>query len=189
MKNIILLIFLLIIVNSAKTQSVNISIFNGFTSLSSNFSGRYSPSYSFGMSLGYVKIKENIGFNANLGLFSNVARINEIDRKLTINTIRLMAGPSLKLKKDFLLSIDLSAGKMIQKSIRISRPKYNYDFDPIEISVYLEISKLVYKSKKKEVSIGIALFRNIDGIIDNNFWQKDVLKITNIFISAKYIFK
>lgn len=189
MKTLILIIFLVCNIHAVDSQSLSITLFNGASTFSSDFPGRYSPGYSIGLSSGILKMNGKFGYNVNLGVFSNSAEIEEIQEYVRYSTLRLYAGPVVKIKNKCLLSANLSAGKFLTEYVRIKSPQYNYDFDKVEFSMMFEISTSIYENKAGSLNIGFSFFRNVDGIIDNNFWQKDNLRATNLFAVMGFVFK
>lgn len=170
------------------SQGAFISLGSGISNLSSNFENRYSSSYNFCLKTGYELDFSKLNVRASLGYYNFNSKIVENNKSLNINFIKLSPGLVYYISSTWSLLTQINIGKTIKKSIRISSPKYNYDFDPIDVSYSFEIAKKINISNCSCLSLGLEFSKSIDGIIDNNFWQKDNLKPYYLNVNLYYHF-
>ncbi len=176
MKLIKLSILILLFQFDLSAQDVFISMGNGVSNFSSNFNNRYSIAYNFSIKGGHNYFFNNFGICNSIGFYNLNSKIIENEKIINLNILRISSGLVYKLTPSFSLQTQLSIGKIIQKSIRISSPRYNYDFDFLDYSYSLEIVKALRIGNQNYFSVGVEFSKSIDGIIDNNFWQKDILR-------------
>ncbi|MBK7008799.1 MAG: hypothetical protein IPN73_04790 [Saprospiraceae bacterium] len=157
-------------------QSAFFSLGNGISNISSNFENRYSYNYNFTLKTGYERNFSKLGVRATIGYFNLNSKIIEKGKNLNISLIKISSGLIYRISSSWSLFAQMNIGKTTKKNIRISSPRYNYDFDPVDISYSFEIAKKINLNNCKCLSLGLEFSKSIDGIIDNNFWQKDNLK-------------
>jgi hypothetical protein len=170
-------------------QGAFLSIGSGVSNLSSNFDKRYSFSYNFTLKAGYDKRFDKFGIRTTLGYFNHNSKIVENNKSINIGLIKLSSGFFYDISSSISILGQLGIGKTTKKSLRISSPRYNYDFDPFDFSYSIEITKRIKLENLNFLSLGLEFSRSIDGIIDNNFWQKDNLKPYYLNINIYYYFE
>jgi hypothetical protein len=175
MKNSIFISIFLIFHLHLLAQGAFISLGNGVSNMSSNFDNRYTSNYNFSLKTGCERNFSRVGVRATIGYFNISSKIVENDKNLNISFIKISSGLSYEFTSSWSLLAQMNIGKTTKKSIRISSPRYNYDFDPIDISYSFEIVKKINLNNCNNLSLGLEFSKSINGIIDNNFWQKDNL--------------
>lgn len=158
------------------SQGVFLSFGNGISNLSSNYNNRYSIHYNYCLKAGYDKHFNKFGIRTSLGFFNINSKIVDINKKLNIGLIKVSSGLMYDFSPSITLLSQFGIGKTTVESIRIASPQYNYDFDPIDFSYSFELIKKIKIKRISCLSIGLEFSKSLDGIIDNNFWQKDNLK-------------
>lgn len=152
------------------------SLGNGISNISSDFENRYSHSYNFNFKIGYDKYFNNLGIRTSFGYFNLNGKIVENEKIVNIGIVKISSGLIYNISSSISLLTQINIGKTMKKSIRISSPTYNYDFDPFDYSYSFEVIKKIKIVKCNCLSIGLEFSKSFDGIIDDNFWQKDNLK-------------
>jgi hypothetical protein len=185
MKQSFIISVLLFLSNSLIAQKPFFSIGAGFSNFSSIYKNRYSEGLILGGKVGYdwAHSKTIFGFSVSVNNLS--CKIVELDQKLNLVFARISASGGYALSSCWYLRSQLSIGTNTPKSISISRPKYTYDFDPVDFSYSFELEKKL-KIGKLNSGIGLEYSKSLDGIIDNNFWQKDNLKPYYINVNLYY---
>ncbi len=168
------------------SQGTFISMGNGISNISSNFINRYSKSYNFSLKAGYDKNFTKMGIRASLGYFNLNSKIIEKNRNLNISFVKLSLGLYYQIASSWNFFSQFNIGKTTKKNIRISSPRFNYDFDPIDLSYSFELNKRMKFKCTSCLSIGLEFSKSFDGIIDDNFWQKDNLKPYYLNINIYY---
>ena len=170
-------------------QGAFISIGNGISNFSSNYENRYTSNYNFTLKAGYEKNISGVGIRATIGYFNISSKIVENKKNLNISFIKISSGISYEFTSSWALLAQMNIGKTTKQSIRISSPRYNYDFDPVDISYSFEIAKNINFNNCKNLSLGLEFSKSINGIIDNNFWQKDNLIPYFLNVNIYYLFQ
>jgi hypothetical protein len=189
MRTIITLTFALFLQIKSFAQQPFIAVGSGVSNVSSSFEDRYANFYNFNIKAGYEFQISDFEILASIGYFNIKSKILGIDKILNINTIRLSSGIGYQFTPDWLLSSRFNLGVFTKKSLRIFAPRYNYDFDQFDLSYSVEISKKLNINDCRCLSLGLEFSKSLDGIIDNNFWQKDNLKPYYLNFNIYYHFK
>ena len=176
MKFSILSILFFILPFNIEAQKTFVSLGSGYSNLSSNYEKRYSPDYNFTLKAGYDKYLNRLRLRASVGYINFNSLIIENNKRVKFGLIKISTGLVYKISSSLLFSGQISFGKTTTESLRISPPSYNYDFDPFDMSYSFEVSKKIKLNSCNCLSFGLEFSKSLDGIIDNNFWQKDNLK-------------
>ncbi|MBK8701241.1 MAG: hypothetical protein IPN29_17555 [Saprospiraceae bacterium] len=189
MKLIITSIILLMFEPHMIAQKAFVSIGNGISGMSSNFENRYTSNYNVNLKTGLDLKLSKFKIRTSIGYFSLRAKIIDNKRALNYSSIKISTGVGYNIFSNWALIGQIYIGMPTKKSIRISSPGYNYDFDPIDISYSIEAVKNINISNCNCISLGLEYSKSIDGIIDNNFWQKDNLIPYFLNANIYYIFQ
>ena len=117
------------------------------------------------------------------------SKIVENNKNVNIGMIKLSTGLVYNISSSISFVTQINLGKTTTKSLRISSPRYNYDFDPFDFSYSFEFAKKLKIGACNCLSFGLEFSKSFNGIIDDNFWQKDNLKPYYLNINIYYHFE
>lgn len=189
MKSLIFTFLILALKSNVLAQDGFISFGFGKSNFTSNFENRYCPSYNFTLKTGYERKINKLGIPGSIGYYHLSSKIIENQMHLIISLVKFSSGLVYHIDSSWSFLGQVNIGKTTQKSVRIFSPSYNYDFDPFDISYSVELLKKLSLGNCENLSLGLEFSKSINGIIGNNFWEKDNLKPYYINANIYYNFR
>lgn len=170
--------------NNIIAQAPYLKISTGLSHLRSEYKGRYDYGLVYGLSLGLRSQHKMINYGGDIGFRTTRGNIKEINKNLSITMFQLSAGPEINIQNKFTFRAAFILAYIATRSYRIQSPQYNFDFDAFDYSYTMSIYKNIFRLKNYSFDLEFYYLRSFDGITDNNFWQNDNLKISNVGIGV-----